>query len=380
MIRRAIFWVHFCAGVAAAVAILIMSVTGVLLAFERQLLEFADRGLHTVNVPAGAQPRPLAEMLATVTASVHTAPGAITVSHDAASSVQFIIGRDRVIYVDPYSGAVLGEGSQTARQFFSAITRWHRTLGESMAARGPLRAYAAASNLVFFLLAVTGCYLWLPRVWSWAAVRAAALFRGGLKGRSRDWNWHNVAGVWCAVPLLFITLTGVVISYPWANTLLFRLSGSTPPTRQGPPGSERSSRAPDEMRPAQPAADLDRAIQIAAAGQPGWRTLSLRVPAGAEAKVSLTADTSAGGEVEKKTQIVIDSRQGRIVHLTRFGDNSLGQRLRSLVRFTHTGEEFGIVGQIIAALASAGAVLLVWTGLALAYRRLFASRILAAKV
>ena len=47
-----------------------------------------------------------------------------------------------------------------------------------------------------------------------------------------------------------------------------------------------------------------------------------------------------------------------------------GRQLRSWVRFTHTGEAFGLGGQTVAALASAGASLLVFTGLALALRRL----------
>jgi uncharacterized iron-regulated membrane protein len=47
-----------------------------------------------------------------------------------------------------------------------------------------------------------------------------------------------------------------------------------------------------------------------------------------------------------------------------------GQRLRTWFRFVHTGEEYGILGQTIAALASLAACFLVYTGLALAYRRL----------
>jgi uncharacterized iron-regulated membrane protein len=40
------------------------------------------------------------------------------------------------------------------------------------------------------------------------------------------------------------------------------------------------------------------------------------------------------------------------------------------VRFLHTGEALGIVGQTIAGLVSFTSVLMVWTGIALAWRRL----------
>jgi len=52
-----------------------------------------------------------------------------------------------------------------------------------------------------------------------------------------------------------------------------------------------------------------------------------------------------------------------------FADQGPGRRLRSLMRFAHTGEVLGLAGQTVAGLASAGAVVLVWTGIALALRR-----------
>jgi uncharacterized iron-regulated membrane protein len=57
------------------------------------------------------------------------------------------------------------------------------------------------------------------------------------------------------------------------------------------------------------------------------------------------------------------------VSLEAFADQSLGRRLRSISRFVHTGEVLGIPGQTIAGLATGGAVVLGWTGMALALRR-----------
>jgi uncharacterized iron-regulated membrane protein len=377
MTRRIFFWLHLVLGVAAGTAILIMSVTGVLLAFERQALQFADRDLRTVSVPAGAAPLSLRAMLATASVSAGTAPTTVTLRADPSASAQFTIGREKTVYVDPYAGAVLGESSQAARLFFSTVERWHRTLGEPLSARGPLRAVAAASNLLFGLIVAGGLYLWWPRTWTRPALRAVTLFRPGLRARARDFNWHNVVGLWCALPLLLIALTGVVISYPWANGLLFRLAGSPVPVRQGPggppqgPADRRDPLRADAKRVAQgPAADIDRAAAVARGRLAGWKTMTLRVPSPGEMNVPVTLDAGAGGEVEKRMEMVVDTGSGRIVRESRFADNSLGQRLRSIVRFVHTGEEGGLAGQAVAAAASAGGVLLVWTGLSLAVRRL----------
>jgi uncharacterized iron-regulated membrane protein len=61
---------------------------------------------------------------------------------------------------------------------------------------------------------------------------------------------------------------------------------------------------------------------------------------------------------------------GAVERCETFADQSRGRRLRSWLRFAHTGEYYGLAGQTIAGLVSAGGAVLVWTGIALALRRL----------
>jgi uncharacterized iron-regulated membrane protein len=60
---------------------------------------------------------------------------------------------------------------------------------------------------------------------------------------------------------------------------------------------------------------------------------------------------------------------GMVVNWETFADQSAGRRLRSMLRFAHTGEFWGLPGQTLAGLVSAAACVLVWTGFALASRR-----------
>lgn len=60
-LRKLVFWCHLTAGLGAGVVVLIMSVTGVLLAFERQIVEWADD--VRVAPPADGSPRLLPEAL-----------------------------------------------------------------------------------------------------------------------------------------------------------------------------------------------------------------------------------------------------------------------------------------------------------------------------
>jgi uncharacterized iron-regulated membrane protein len=366
MIRKILFWLHLSAGVTAGVFIFSMSATGVLLAFERQIVEFVDRDIRFVPVPQDTQPRPMNDLLEGVRRAGLGEPTAIVIRNQPQSATLFSIDRNKSVYVDPYSSAVLGASSARAHNFFSTVERLHRTLGAPLGTKNLGHWLTAESNLLFAVLIPLGLVLWLPRKWRWQSVRASAVFRRGLSGKAREWNWHNAVGIWCAVPLLVIALTGVVMSFEWANTLLFRLTGSTPAAR----GGERRPQRRDAQAGVQP--DYEYLFMIAKALNHDWRTITLNIARDAHAPVAAVIDTGTGGQPQKRTQYLLDRNTGAVVKESTFADTSLGQRLRSFVRFGHTGEYYGALGQAIAGLASFGACLLVYTGLSLSLRRLAA--------
>src|SRR4051812_25068690 len=105
MIRKLLFWVHLSAGIATGLFIFIMAATGVVLSFERQLIEFADRDLRIVSVPSDGQPRTINDLLETARRAGVGEPTAVVVPNQPQSAMQFAIGRGKTVYVDPYSGA-----------------------------------------------------------------------------------------------------------------------------------------------------------------------------------------------------------------------------------------------------------------------------------
>jgi uncharacterized iron-regulated membrane protein len=374
-LRKSLFWIHLAAGCVAGIAILIMSVTGVLLAYERQLTNWANSAYKSLPQTAGQARLSMDELLTKVRADQGSAPSAITVKPDAAAPVQFGFGRDRTIFVNAYSGAVEGEGSPGLHAFFAQVESVHRYLGASEASRTSARALTGACNLAFLVLLSTGPFLWWPKDWTWKNLRKIVTFRGGLAGRARDWNWHNVLGVWCFAPLLLVVLTGVVMSYPWANSLLYRMTGNLPPPAPQRPNSEETKRPRRQERivasegPQFPSPALATLFARAEQQVSGWQSVTLRLPGSSEPSLVFSIDQGNGGRPDKRAQLTLDSRTGALVRWEPFSSYNLGRRLRTWARFTHTGEVGGLLGQTIAATASAGAAVLVWTGLALALRR-----------
>src|SRR5690242_19101653 len=106
------------------------------------------------------------------------------------------------------------------------MTTWHRYLGMSGESRGAGRAATGASNLGFLLLGMTGLCLWWPKQLAARFLKPIVWFRRTSTGLAREFNWHNTIGFSCLPAIVIMTASGVVMSYPWANALVYRLTGS----------------------------------------------------------------------------------------------------------------------------------------------------------
>jgi uncharacterized iron-regulated membrane protein len=400
MFRKTIFWMHLCCGVAAGLVVAMMSVTGVLLTYERQMVAWADRD-HYADAATSVERRPLTEQLAAVQQhSPSFAPTAITVRDDPRAPVAFTAGRNGTLLVNPYTLSVAEQGGERLRSFFETVEGWHRWFNATGESRATARAITGASNLAFLFLVLSGMYLWLPRVLKWAAFKTRLLFNPKAEsGKARDFNWHHVFGIWSALPLAVVVASAVVFSYPWANDLVYRSVGEEPPARgaprgvpgptgnagaaanapsaapaaSGPDGALRDAGAP--VRPSDWGASGERPtyddlLARAAAEAGEWRTLTLNVPAADAATVRIGVDRGNGGQPQHRHTLVLDAATGAVQAWQPFSSQSTGQKARSWIRFLHTGEALGVLGQTLAGIVSLTSLLMVWTGLALAYRRL----------
>ncbi|HTO03967.1 MAG TPA: PepSY-associated TM helix domain-containing protein, partial [Opitutus sp.] len=221
--RKVVFWLHLVAGLISGISIGIMCLTGTALAFEKQLVAWSERDARQLASPIAGQPRlPLDDLARRVRdANPDTPIASIAISSDPRATVAFSLGRDHTVFANPYTGELLRPASTTVRDFLQVMVAWHRFLALSGDQRPIGKVINGVCNLAFFALAVTGLYLWMPRNWSWRSVRAIALFNGKLTGKARDFNWHNVIGLWSAPILILLTLTAVPISFRWGTSVIY---------------------------------------------------------------------------------------------------------------------------------------------------------------
>ena len=365
--RSVLFWMHLAAGAAAGVVILIMSVTGVALTYEKQMLEWSDRRAWTAPASPGAPLAPEAIVARAIAADPGLKVMALTMRADREAPATLTLEGNTALLIDPYSGAIIGPPSSAMRSFFRTMTAWHRYLAMSGDRRATGRGLTGASNLIFLFIVLSGMYLWLPRVWTWLQFKNVLWFRGGLAPKARDFNWHNVIGIWSAIPLAIVVAGALPISYPWASNLVYRIAGDTPPS---PPA--QSARSNDQKPASYVSAGLDAAWAAAESQVPAWRTMTTRFATSLGAPIVVSVDEGYGGQPQQRTTFTIDRASGRISRAENFQSLTAGRRLRSWLRFAHTGEIYGLAGQTVAGLASLGGAVLVYTGLSLALRRMTA--------
>lgn len=396
MIRTVLFWTHLTAGVVTGAIILLMSVTGVMLTYEKQMLRWADtRQLSGINATLSTRLGADSLIVLATAAKRGNAPTSFVMRADPTTPAQVSFGQAGVVYLHPATGAVLGTGSDAARAFFRSVTNWHRWLAGEGPNRDRGRAITGASNLAFLLLVLTGMVLWIPKTITWIRIRSVLWFRTGLSAKAREFNWHHVLGIWSAVPLIAIVVSGSVISYPWASDLVYKAVGEVPPPRTppGPPAGETvGSRAGDsgraERRPADaagaiaaatdsivPGVSATAAPQFAAmigsslALMPDWKSVTLQVPKPDARTASITLDRGTGAQPQYRATVTVNTSTGAITKYQPFDSLTTGRKVRNVLRFAHTGEVLGLTGQTIAGLVSLASVILVYTGIALALRR-----------
>ncbi len=248
---------------------------------------------------------------------------------------------------------------------------WHRWFALDGEARLVGRTLTAVSNLGFLFLILSGLFLWWPRRQTRMTLRQAVWFRPNLTGRARDFNWHSVIGFWAAVPLLVIVASGATISYRWAADLAYRVVGETPPAPVSRTEPEPAVGETVASLGAGGDVALHTLVTNAAAAAPGWRTITLRLPESGDGLVTLTLDRGSGRQPAKTEELTVDPSSGEVVERGGYPTFSRGLKLRRWLRYVHTGEVYGLLGQSVAGAASLGTAVLVWTGLAMSWRRFF---------
>lgn len=212
---RAIWRWHFYAGLIVLPFMILIAVTGALYLFKDEINDAFYTDLRLV-APQGSATLPASELAA---AALSAHPGALKAyappaAPDRAAEVS-IAGADGVkdvIYVNPYSGAVLGSAWDAG--FAGSPAMWVVRKLHSLEYVGwwGNRIIETVAGWAV-LMVVTGLYLWWPRG------RAVGVFRPRhASGRPLWRDIHAVTGAYACLFILFLAITGLPWSGVWGKT------------------------------------------------------------------------------------------------------------------------------------------------------------------
>jgi uncharacterized iron-regulated membrane protein len=346
-VRRLILKLHLWLAMIAGAFLLVLGITGAILAFEPEL----DRLLH----PHLSRLKPGGRTLSLVDigeAASKKYGGEPVVAYLPSSSPDVpteVILSSGVVSVNQYTGEVLGlrTRGQTVLGFMRAL---HVRLATGDIGRNILRW----STVLMLISLASGLYLWWPR----KRIR----IRGPWRSRLFWSDQHNSFGIFSLVPLLLLTATGIVIGFEdEVSSLLDKMYGTNP---------VHSSQTPEQSEPSQGSTELtpDQAIAIASAQLPGALPYRLQMPRyGGLYVVSLAySDNRIAAE---RNSISLDPGNGRIVAINQSASLTPRERFMATNEAIHTGNILGMSTRILAALASILLPLQIVSGLLIWIRR-----------
>ncbi|MGJ4955491.1 PepSY-associated TM helix domain-containing protein [Bradyrhizobium sp. HKCCYLRH2015] len=370
-IKPALLQIHSVLGLAAALILSFMGITGAIMSFEDEIQAGLNARLSHV-APRSEAPLSPAELMARLQADPAIGKvSAITLSRDpsAAARVRFARkddgGHPSSLLVDPYDGRVLGEPRGEA--FFTTVRHLHRWLLLPGDGNGAGRQITGAAVLGLVVLLITGIVLRWPR----RATSANAWLKPqlGLSGRGLHRSLHSVIGTWVLPVYLVIALTGLSYSYAWYK------AGLTALLAPATSGASMPSKAPREGRSgsadAKPVAlDLVWATLREQIGD-RFAVMQLTLPAAAGAAVRVRAWPSEAHD-GRRDEFRIDGATGRLLAAERYADKTAGERVLARILDIHRGSILGWPGQLAFMLAAALMPLFAVTGtlLYLSRRRL----------
>uniref|UniRef100_Q020P0 Propeptide, PepSY amd peptidase M4 n=1 Tax=Solibacter usitatus (strain Ellin6076) TaxID=234267 RepID=Q020P0_SOLUE len=345
--RRLLFNVHLYLALIAGVFVVILGLTGAIMAFEPEL----DHVLHAKL--SYVTPRQHRLSLAQLSAAVQQVfPGEriggylLSNSPDIAAGVSTKRG---VVAVDPYTGAVLGV-RQGGQDFLGWVHQLHLRLTiRNKADTG--KDIVKWAGIAMMILLLSGIYLWWP-------VKRISI-ETGARGRRFWFDVHNAIGIFSLVFLLTLTFTGLMIGFEESTVPMFyRLTGSeaskAPPLPPPPPGA----------KPITP----DQAMQIAAAAIPGTFPFQIVMPGpkGAyQIRSRFPEDLTPGG----RSRVIVDQYTGNVLYAEGSRTAPAGTRMVIVNRAIHTGDIFGIPSKTLMSLASLMAVIQVFSGALMWWKR-----------
>ena len=224
--RKIFKQIHIWLSIPLGLVIATTCFSGAMLVFEKEISRMVQSDYYYVEEVKG-EPLPLDELQAMVETTLDEGKGvqSVEIDSDPERSYGFKVGRRQTIYVDQYTGEILGMPERL--EFFQTMFRLHRWLmddrPEDKSAVYWGKMIVGVSTLLMVIIILSGIILWWPKRLKALKHRSKIALR---KGWHRFWyDLHAVGGIYATILLLIMALTGLVWSFEWYRDGFYALFG-----------------------------------------------------------------------------------------------------------------------------------------------------------
>lgn len=227
--RRINDWLHLWLGLVSGIIIVIVSVTGCIYVFEKEITAATQPYQF---VPPQKQPYLLPSQLKTI--ALKTAFGdkandpdnklyGIEYGDSGKAAIVAYIDKENgytMIYLNPHTGEVLKQ-KVLNQDFFRIILMGHYYLWLPPAIGQPVVAW---SILIFVIILISGLVMWWPKRWNKATKDASFKIKWKANFKRVNYDLHNVLGFYVLLLALIIALTGLVWGFEWFANGTYRIT------------------------------------------------------------------------------------------------------------------------------------------------------------
>jgi len=358
--------VHLYLGLFAGAVFVLIGLTGSLLAFEFPIDEWLNPTLMTA--PAAKQHQAYLPLEVIVTTGLKALPAdskASAIGFPRHPGLAFDLwfeqpspntdrSENHQLFINPYTGEVTGQRLKVDFErgwrgpLMDVILRLHYSLATG--ATGMTTVGFIGLALLFSVL--TGLILWRPNP---GKLRQALTIKRHASFVRFNFDLHKTFGFYTAVILLFLILSGVFLIFPDQGRALVRVFS--------PIGEQYPIYQSALPEGAATPISLAQAVAIADARFPDGQYRWIGFPLDRRGVYHIGKRES--GEVSPRApyrQLWIDQYSGKVLHAQEARTRSAGDIFIQWLYPLHTGEAFGLTGQIIILIAGLLPLLLYVTG------------------
>ncbi|KVW93311.1 PepSY-associated TM helix domain-containing protein [Thiobacillus denitrificans] len=344
--RRFVFKLHLYTGLFVGLLLVLSGLSGSVLVFRDEIEVFAYPEL--LVTAAQGERVAVDEMLQTVQrAYPEDRPFAIRMPRTPQQTylVKMNTAHDLFVYVDPYSGRILGAHRQE-----DSVTGWILLLHTELLSGEAGETALGIGGLLLIGLCVTGLVLWWPRN---GKISQGFKVQWSARWKRLNFDLHRVSGVYVALLLLITAFTGVSLVFNKTVTKLIDAITASPP-RAAPP-------LPTPPRAGTPARSLDALLRQADRVLPAATTW-IGLPQASQAPVVVRKKLPQESHSNGRNFVYLDQYTGQVLQVEHALTAPLGTRISNALYPIHIGAIAGTPTRVLQIAVGLAPTLLFVTG------------------